>query len=104
MIKNFVISTIKDWIWYKSPNPKDIRNHIYTTNIIENFNYRIEVKRINSGRYFQSQKITDIAIYLIASNLTQNRWKKVIPTFIEAEYEINQLFNLKFNNILEKND
>jgi hypothetical protein len=27
-----------------------------------------------------------------------------VPAFIEAEYEINQLFNLKFNNILEKND
>lgn len=84
--------------------PKTIRKHIYTTNIIENFNSRIEVKRINSGGYFQSEKIVDIAIYLIANNLIQNRWKKSVPAFIEAEYEINQLFNLKFNNILEKND
>ena len=84
--------------------PKAIRKHIYTTNIIENFNSRIEVKRINSGGYFQSEKIVDIAIYLIANNLIQNRWKKSVPAFIEAEYEINQLFNLKFNNILEKND
>ena len=84
--------------------PKTIRKHIYTTNIIENFNSRIEVKRINSGGYFQSKKVVDIAIYLIANNLIQNRWKKSVPAFIEAEYEINQLFNLKFNNILEKND
>lgn len=84
--------------------PKTIRKHIYTTNIIENFNSRIEVKRINSGGYFQSEKIVDISIYLIANNLMQNRWKKSVPAFIEAEYEINQLFNLKFNNILEKND
>lgn len=84
--------------------PKAIRKHIYTTNIIENFNSRIEVKRINSGGHFQSENIVDIAIYLIANNLNQNRWKKSVPAFIEAEYEINQLFNLKFNNILEKND
>ena len=76
--------------------PKAIRKHIYTTNIIENFNSRIEVKRINSGGYFQSEKIVDIAIYLIANNLIQNRWKKSVPAFIEAEYEINQLFNLTF--------
>lgn len=84
--------------------PKAIRKHIYTTNIVENFNSRIEVKRINSGGHFQSEKIVDIAIYLIANNLNQNRWKKAIPAFKEVEYEINQLFNLKFNNILEKND
>ena len=76
--------------------PKTIRKHIYTTNIIENFNSRIEVKRINSGGYFQSKKVVDIAIYLIANNLIQNRWKKSVPAFIEAEYEINQLFNLTF--------
>jgi len=80
--------------------PETIRKHIYTTNIIENFNSRIEVKRINSGGHFQSMKTVDIAIYLIANNLHQNRWKKAIPSFKECEYEINQLFNLTFN----KND
>lgn len=68
--------------------------------IILTANSRIEVKRINSGGHFQSTKIADIAIYLIANNLHQNRWKKSVPSFKECEYEINQLFNLTFN----KND
>ncbi len=76
--------------------PESIRKHIYTTNIVENFNSRIEVKRINSGGHFQSQKTADIAIYLIAHSLHQNRWKKAIPSFKECEYEITQLFNLTF--------
>lgn len=82
--------------------PKAIRKHIYTTNIVENFNSRIEVKRINSGGHFQSVKTADIAIYLIANNLQKNRWKKAVPAFIEAEYEINQLFNLTFNKMDDK--
>ena len=76
--------------------PEPIRKHIYTTNIVENFNSRIEVKRINSGGHFQSMKIVDIAIYVISNNLHQNRWKNPIPAFKECEYEINQLFNLTF--------
>jgi transposase-like protein len=76
--------------------PEPIRKHIYTTNIVENFNSRIEVKRINSGGHFQSMKIVDIAIYVIGNNLHQNRWKNPIPAFKECEYEINQLFNLTF--------
>ena len=76
--------------------PEPIRKHIYTTTIVENFNSRIEVKRINSGGHFQSMKIVDIAIYVIGNNLHQNRWKNPIPAFKECEYEINQLFNLTF--------
>jgi transposase-like protein len=76
--------------------PEPIRKHIYTTNIIENFNSRIEIKRISSGGHFQSLKTVDIAIYLIANNLSSGRWKKAIPSFKECEYEINQLFSLTF--------
>lgn len=84
--------------------PEPIRKHIYTTNIVENFNSRIEVKRINSGGHFQSMKIVDIAIYIIGNNLHQNRWKNPIPAFKECEYEINQLFNLTFAKNAEFHD
>lgn len=84
--------------------PEPIRKHIYTTNIVENFNSRIEVKRINSGGHFQSMKIVDIAIYVIGNNLHQNRWKNPIPAFKECEYEINQLFNLTFAKNAEFHD
>ena len=84
--------------------PEPIRKHIYTTNIVENFNSRIEVKRINSGGHFQSMKIVDIAIYVISNNLHQNRWKNPIPAFKECEYEINQLFNLTFAKNAEFHD
>lgn len=84
--------------------PEPIRKHIYTTNIVENFNSRIEVKRINSGGHFQSMKIVDIAIYVIGNNLHQNRWKNPIPAFKECEYEINQLFNLTFSKNAQFHD
>jgi transposase-like protein len=33
--------------------PDSIRKHIYTTNIVENFNCRSQIIRINSGGYLQ---------------------------------------------------
>ena len=84
--------------------PEPIRKHIYTTNIVENFNSRLEVSRVNSGGYFQSTKTADVAIYIIINNLNQNKWKNPIPAFREAQYEINQMFNLKFEGVLNDNN
>lgn len=76
--------------------PEPIRKHIYTTNIIENFNSRLEVLRVNSGGYFQSTKTVEIAIFVQANKLKNNRWYKPINSFREAQYELNQIFNTKF--------
>ena len=76
--------------------PSPIRKHIYTTNPIESFNSRLEVTRVNSGGYFQSKKTADVAIYVVANRLENTRWIKPMVRFIEAEYEILQMFNLKF--------
>jgi len=76
--------------------PTSIQKHIYTTNAVENFNSRLEVSRVNSGGYFQSKKTADIAIFIIADRLENTKWKRIMPRFIESEYEILQMFNLKF--------
>lgn len=76
--------------------PEPVRKHIYTTNIVENFNSRIEVGRINSGGYFQSLKTADIVVYLVYSKLKDGKWKKPLFAFSSVSYEIKQLFNLRF--------
>jgi transposase-like protein len=68
--------------------PLGIRKHIYTTNLVENFNSRLEVKRINTGGHFQSLKTVDIAVYIIVNNLSRGGWKKVMPSFKDVEYEL----------------
>lgn len=81
--------------------PETVRKHIYTTNAVESLNSRLEVLRINSGGYFQSMKTVDAAVYVMIQKLVKRKWKKPIPAFCEAKYEIHQLFNCKFNS--EKN-
>jgi len=76
--------------------PHPIQKFIYTTNTVENFNSRIEVNRVNSGGYFQSKKTMAISIFVINQNLEKSAWKKQNNFFKEAQYEINQLFNLRF--------
>lgn len=76
--------------------PAPIRKHIYTTNAVENINSRLEVVRINNGGYFQSIKTLTVSTFILAQNITKNRWTKSMVAFKESEYEINQLFNLKY--------
>lgn len=76
--------------------PQPVRKHLYTTNIVENFNSRIEVSRVNSGGYFQSAKTAEISVYVVIHKLKANRWGKPIPFFREALYELNQMFNTRF--------
>jgi len=76
--------------------PEAIRKHIYTTNIIENLNSRLELIRINSGGYFQSTKTAEVAIYIVLEKLRKGKWYKPMLTFRGCLYEINQLFMNRF--------
>ena len=76
--------------------PKEIQKYIYTTNACENINRQIEDRRIKCGGYFQSIEVVDMNFYLIWENLENGRWRKPIPNLKGNEYEIRQLFNLRF--------
>ena len=49
--------------------PEGVRKHIYTTNIVENFNSKLEIARMRSGGYFQSAKTADVSIYVVYENM-----------------------------------
>jgi transposase-like protein len=76
--------------------PQSVQKHIYTTNVAENINSRLEVLRINLGGYFQSTKTLSVAIQVLVDKLHAQRWLKSLPAFMEAEYEICQLFGQRF--------
>ncbi|WP_281340508.1 transposase [Sulfurihydrogenibium sp. YO3AOP1] len=77
--------------------PENLRKHIYTTNPVESVNSMIEKVRINLGGYFQSVDILEINLLIQRDNLKNGKWKKPIPAFKGASYEILQLFNKKFS-------
>jgi len=76
--------------------PKSIQKLIYTTNTIENLNSRYEVVRVNSGGYFQSVKTLEVALYVVLNKIRTTKWKKPLLLFKEVEYDIIQMFNLRF--------
>lgn len=76
--------------------PEEVRKHIYTTNIIENINSRLELVRANTGGYFQSMRTAEVAIYVTFSKIEKTKWKNPMPLVKSALYEIKQMFNAKF--------
>ena len=78
--------------------PEQIRKHIYTTNIVENLNSRLENTRVNSGGYFQSLKTAEVAIYVTINKIQTGKWKKPLPAARAALYELKQMFNAKFSS------
>jgi len=75
---------------------RSLQKHIYTTNIVENVNSRLEVLRVNLGGYFQSSKTLNVAVQVLVEKLQADRWRKALPAFLENEYEVLQLFKSRF--------
>ena len=76
--------------------PEVVRKYIYTTNVVENINSRIELIRTNTGGYFQSIKTAEVAIYVTVSRIEKNKWKEPLPLVKSALYELKQIFVKKF--------
>ena len=81
--------------------PRSVRKYIYTTNIAENFNRRIEAIRVRLSGYFQSEKVLGINIILQLKNLKNGKWSTPHPVLKGSEYELLQMHYLKFSDVDE---
>ncbi len=86
----------KDSYFNYKKYPEHVGKYIYTTNVVENINSRIELIRANTGVYFQSIKTAEVAIYVTVSRIEKNKWKEPIPLVKSALYELKQIFVKKF--------
>lgn len=84
--------------------PEPLRKYIYTTNVSENFNSRIETIRNRLNGFFQSEEILGINIILQLDRLKKGKWKKVHPYFKANEYELLQIHRGKFINYSTNSD
>ncbi len=76
--------------------PKDIRKHLHSSNMIEGINNVIEIKRKDIGGHFRSTEHFQINFAVIVKNLKQGKWKKIHLRLKEFQYELCQLFAIKF--------
>lgn len=76
--------------------PEGVRVHIYTTNVVESINSKIEVIRQNGGGYFQSMRTAEVSIYVVISRIERTRWREPLSMVKASIYEIRQMFNARF--------
>ena len=81
--------------------PQNVRKYIYTTNIAENFNRRIEAIRVRLSGYFQSEEVLGINITLQLRALKNGKWSTPHPVLKGSEYELLQMHRLKFSGVDE---
>lgn len=80
--------------------PKYLRARIKSTNQSENIHKELERIRINSGGYFQSEKILYAKWFIFIERLHKGRWSKPDPLIKGYLNELNKMFQERF----EKDD
>ncbi len=97
------------YLWKRKENyinftkyPDRVRKYIYTTNVSENFNRRIEEIRIRLSGYFQGEEVLGINIILQLKKLKTGKWRKPQPILKANEYELLQMHKLKFKDMDEE--
>jgi len=83
--------------------PEDVRKYIYTTNAVESFNSMIEARRTRIGGFFQSVEIAEINILLSYERLKSRKWKNPIALIRASQYEITQMFNIRYFHLQTQN-
>ena len=79
--------------------PKEIRSRIKSTNASENLHKELEKIRLNSGGYFQSEKILWVKWGLFISKLQNFKWQKPEPIIASQMYPLKNMFK----KIIEQN-
>ncbi len=80
--------------------PREIRNRIKSTSASENLHKELEKLRLNSGGYFQSERMLWIKWGLFINNLRNNRWQKADPVITSQLYILRKMFK----EIVEQNE
>ncbi|MGC8699201.1 MAG: IS256 family transposase, partial [Candidatus Acidifodinimicrobium sp.] len=73
-----------------------VRKHIYTTNIVESINAGLEYMRYQLGGYFPSRQSLDMNYFIQIENKNDRWMRTLIPDIKKCEYELTQMFALRF--------
>ena len=76
--------------------PQEIRKRIKSTNMSENLHKELEKIRLNTGGFFQSEKILSVKWYIFIKNLTKSQWKFPDPLFKHFIFTLHSIFYQKF--------
>jgi len=78
--------------------PEEVRKSIYSTNLVEGINRKIEDAEQLSGGYFHSLRNLEVRLALIFKELHLGRWKKKVPVVARVKHFLNVLFEERFED------
>ena len=78
--------------------PEELRARVKSTNMCENLHNELEKIRLNTGGYFQSEKILYAKWFIFIKGLHSKRWSKPDPRFKGAMRELHNFFFQNFES------
>jgi len=76
--------------------PDPVRKTFSTTNAVEAINGQLEISRLNSGGYFQSQPLAKAKLAIAITRLESKRWRRPAANLASALTDLNLMFQARF--------
>lgn len=78
--------------------PRELRKSLYSTNLVEGINRKIEDAEQMSGGYFHSVRNLEVRLALIFKELHSGRWRRKISVVAKVKHFLNVLFEERFGD------
>jgi transposase-like protein len=78
--------------------PKELRKSLYSTNLVESVNRKIEDAEQMSGGYFHSIRNLEVRLSLIFKELHSGKWNRKIPVVVKVKHFLYVLFEERFGD------
>ena len=76
--------------------PDPVRKSLSTTNAVEAINGQLEISRLNSGGYFQSQTLAKAKLAIAITRLESKRWRRPPANLASTLTDLNLMFEARF--------
>ena len=78
--------------------PKEVRRSLYSTNLAESINRKIEDAEQLGGGYFHSIRNLEVRLALVVKELHCGRWKRNVPVIAKVRHFLYVLFEERFGD------
>ena len=78
--------------------PKEVRRSLYSSNLAESINRKIEDAEQLGGGYFHSLRNLEVRLALVVRELHCGRWKKKVPIVAKVKHFLYVLFEERFTD------
>ena len=78
--------------------PKEVRRSLYSSNLAERINRKIEDAEQMDGGYFHSLRNLEVRLVLVVKELHSGRWRRKVPIVAKVKHFLHVLFEERFGD------